>query len=64
MLYDEYVLFQEEVASAAKEAIKEKNIQVILALLKDGFSIEKIADILKIEVDYALELAQLKSVMP
>jgi hypothetical protein len=49
-----------EAKEAAKEAAKIRDIQTIHALLEDGFPIERIARILKIDVSYAIELAKIE----
>jgi hypothetical protein len=52
---------KEAAKEATKEVSKQKDIAVIQALLEDGFPIERIARILKIEVSYANELATLNA---
>jgi hypothetical protein len=46
--------------AATEEATREINIKSIHGMLKADFSIEKIADILELEVSYVQELAALK----
>jgi hypothetical protein len=43
--------------AAAKEAAKEANLKAIHGMLKLGFSVDKIADVLELELDYVKELA-------
>jgi hypothetical protein len=47
----------ETAKAAAKEAAKEANLKAIHGMLKLGFSIAKIADVLELELDYVKELA-------
>jgi hypothetical protein len=42
---------------AAKEAAKEANLKAIHAMLKLGYSVDKISDVLELELDYVRELA-------
>jgi hypothetical protein len=61
MSFIELVHFKNaEVAAATAAAAKEINLKSIHGMLKADFSIEKIADILELEVSYVQELAALK----